>query len=70
MSEAEIERIKARIAGLGELGKSIDAKLCWLADKNNVAEILETAKKDLFDYWRRNLIHEGLEKWFGSEPQK
>lgn len=46
MSEVEIERIKARIANLGELGKSIDRKLCWLGDKKFMTELLEKTKKE------------------------
>ena len=29
-------------------------------------EAVAEAKKELYDYWRRGLIHEGLVKWFGT----
>jgi len=84
LSEAEIKRIQSRITSLGELGKQVDRKLCWLGDKKNVAEILEQAKKDFplipvadpevkgfvwADFPTQEKLHEWFLKWFG-EPQK
>jgi len=45
MSEAEIGKVKAQLARLGELGRLVTAKLGWLYDQRNMAEILEKAKK-------------------------
>lgn len=30
-------------------------------------KLIDEAKKDLWDHWHRNLIHEGLEKWLGKK---
>ena len=38
--------------------------------ETSLTNIIDDARKDLWDYWRRNLIHEGLEKWFGSRIKK
>lgn len=35
-------------------------------NEKNISKVLSDARKDLFDYFRRGLIHEGLEKWFGE----
>ena len=31
-----------------------------------VLKVVAEVKKELYDYWRRGLIHEGLVKWFGT----
>lgn len=31
-----------------------------------INNIIDEAKKDIFDYFRRGLVHEGLVKWFGT----
>jgi len=37
--------------------------------KMNISRLVEEAKHDLFDHFRRGLIHEGLVKWFGAAAQ-
>ena len=38
--------------------------------RKKILEVVAEAKHDLFDYWRRNLIHMGLVEWFGAEDSK
>lgn len=35
--------------------------------RNVVLKIIDDAHKNLLDYFKRGLIHEGLQKWFGKE---
>jgi len=39
-------------------------------NERNIGKIIDEAKQDLFDYFRRGLIHEGLVKWLGAEKPK
>ena len=80
MSESKLlKRIEIRLKGCGYEGflpRFVDVQagiytedIDWRVLKA-IRLAINEAKEDLFDHWRRNLIHTGLVKWLGVEDPK